>query len=227
MAYAKPQFPVQVWDGTSSNTERHHRSDIRDPNSQDRDQVVSEVCAIQAVLLQRDQEEIFGQTSSIGPSGPIGLIGPSGPSGPSGSSGSSGSSGLDGPSGPSGSNATNQVRIGCFTCPAATGNYLVTGLGFRPKAVKFWVSKGPGVQTHFCCCQGMMDAAGNQNSMTWAGVFSNIFKGDSRIDLCIYTINSSGNSQVTGGFVSMDADGFTLNFTVVNTAFIVRWEAIG
>ena len=52
---------------------------------------MSEVCAIQAVLLQRDQEEIFGQTSSIGPSGPIGLIGPSGPSGPSGSSGSSGS----------------------------------------------------------------------------------------------------------------------------------------
>lgn len=63
--------------------------------------------------------------------------------------------------------------------------------------------------------------------MTWAGVWSNIFKGDSRVDLCMYTINSSGNSQVTGAFVSMDADGFTVNFTVVNNLFIIRWEAIG
>ena len=119
------------------------------------------------------------------------------------------------------------VHVGVFTCPATTGNYSVTGLGFRPKSVKFWVSKGPGLQTHFCCCQGMMDATGNQNSMTWAGVWSNIFKGDSRVDLCMYTINSAGTSQVTGAFVSMDADGFTVNFTVVNTAFIIRWEAIG
>jgi hypothetical protein len=151
----------------------------------------------------------------VGEKGEIGLADLTGPTGP------------DGPSGPAGLDAMNHVQIGCFTCPGVAGNYSVTGLGFQPKSVKFWVSKGPGVQTHFCCCQGMMDALGNQNSMTWAGVWSNIFKGDSRIDLCIYTINSSGNSQVTGAFVSMDADGFTVNFTVVNNAFIVRWEAIG
>jgi hypothetical protein len=119
------------------------------------------------------------------------------------------------------------VRVGQFTCPANTGTYSVAGLGFQPKSVKFWVSKGPGLQTHFCECQGMMDDAGNQNSMTWAGVWSNIFKGDSRTDLVMYTINSSGSSQVTASYVSMDSGGFTVNFTVVNTAFIVRWEAIG
>jgi hypothetical protein len=118
------------------------------------------------------------------------------------------------------------ARIGCFTCPSVTGNYSVTGLGFRPKIVKFWVSKAPGLRTHFTCCQGMMDAVGNQNSMTWAGRWSDM-KGDSRIDLCIYTINSSGNAQVIGSYVSMDSDGFTINFTAVNTLFIVRWEAIG
>ena len=119
-----------------------------------------------------------------------------------------------------------RVQVGVFTCPETVGNYSVTGLGFQPKCVEFWVSKGPGLQTHFCCCQGMADANGNQNCMTWAGVWSNIFKGDSRVDLCMYTINSSGNSQVTAT-VSMDADGFTVNFTAVNSAFIIRWKAIG
>lgn len=119
------------------------------------------------------------------------------------------------------------AKIGWFTCPGALGNYSVIGLGFKPKIVKFWVSKGPGVQTHFCCCQGMMDAYGNQNAMTWAGVWSNTFKGDARVDKCMYTINSSGNSQVTASFVSMDDDGFTVNFEVANAAFIIRWEAIG
>ncbi len=127
----------------------------------------------------------------------------------------------------SGLTALIAIRIGCFVCPAVVGHYSVSGFGFKPKAVKFWVSKGPGLQTHFCCCQGMMDAYGNQNSMTWAGVWSNIFKGDSRNDLCMYTINSSGISQVTGQYVSMDTGGFTLNFIAVNPAFIVRWEAIG
>jgi hypothetical protein len=135
--------------------------------------------------------------------------------------------GATGPQGPPGSNATNYARIGQFTCPGLTGDFSITGLGFKPKIVKFYVSKGPGLQTHFCCCQGMMDEQGNQNSMTWAGVWSNIFKGDSRIDKCMYTINSSGNSQVTAGFISMDDDGFTVNFEVVNTLFIIRWEAIG
>lgn len=119
------------------------------------------------------------------------------------------------------------ARIGWFTCPAVAGHYSVTGLGFKPKIVRFWVSKAPGLQTHFCCCQGLMDDQGNQNSMTWAGVFSNIFKGDSRTNLCMYTINSAGVSQVTGSYVSMDDDGFTVDFTAINPLYIVRWEAVG
>lgn len=73
----------------------------------------------------------------------------------------------------------------------------------------------------------MMDQYGNQNSMTWAGVWSNIFKGDSRVDKVVYTINSSGNSTVTAEYVSMDDDGFTLNFLIVNPLYILRWLAIG
>lgn len=119
------------------------------------------------------------------------------------------------------------ARIGWFACPTVTGLYQVTDVGFKPKRVTFFVSKQPGLQNHFCCCQGAMDAFGNQHCMTWAGVWSNIFKGDSRRDKCMYTINSSGNSQVTASFVSMDAVGFTLNFENVNSLFDIHWEAIG
>ncbi len=119
------------------------------------------------------------------------------------------------------------VKIGWFACPSSLGVYHVTGVGFKPKRVSFFVSKGPGLQTHFCCCQGAMDIAGNQHCMTWAGVWSNIFKGDSRRDKCMYTINSSGVSQVTASFVSMDDDGFTLNFENANSLFDIHWEAIG
>jgi hypothetical protein len=119
------------------------------------------------------------------------------------------------------------AQVGVFTCPATIGNYSVTGLGFKPKSVAFFVSKAPGLQTHFCCCQGVMDQAGNQCSMTWAGVWSNTFKGDSRQDKCIYTINSSGISQVTASYVSMDDDGFTLDFLAVNPVFNVQWLATG
>jgi hypothetical protein len=118
-----------------------------------------------------------------------------------------------------------EARVGYFTCPDSTGIHQVTGLGFKPQRVQFFVTKGSGLQNHFCCCHGMMDENGNQNCLTWAGVWSNIFKGDSKRDLVIYTINSSGNSQVTASFVSMDDDGFTLDFSVVNTAFDIQWTA--
>lgn len=129
--------------------------------------------------------------------------------------------------GPQGEGVSLKTRIGYFVCPEIIGNHSITGLGFKPKSILFWVSKNAGLQTHFCDCQGMVDDSGNQNCMTWAGVWSNIFRGDARTDLCMYTINSAGNSQVTGSLVSMDNDGFTINFTDINSLYIIRWQAIG
>jgi hypothetical protein len=188
MGHAVAQFPRQIWDGDSVCPERQGRISDRDPNSQDWDQIVVELRATQAKVLELETRNAH----------PL-----------------------------SGSNAN--VRIGCFGCPVDLGSYSVVGLGFRPKSVKFWVSKIPGetYPWNFCCCQGMMDAFGNQNSMTWMGSWSNLFHGDSRTDLCIYTVNNTGLSQVTGSFVSMDADGFTINFLASNTLYMVRWEAIG
>ena len=67
-----------------------------------------------------------------------------------------------------------------------------------------------------------MDALGNQYCITW-----NTAKGDSRRDMVVYLINAQGNAVITATFVSMDDDGFTLNFSVVDSMYDLYWDAIG
>lgn len=79
-----------------------------------------------------------------------------------------------------------QVKVGSFSCPDAPGIYRVTGVGFKPKRVAFFVSKAPGSQTHFCCSAGMTDESGNANSMTWTGIANNAFRGNASVDKPIH-----------------------------------------
>lgn len=119
------------------------------------------------------------------------------------------------------------AKVGSFYSPAVTGNYSVTGIGFRPKAVEFVGHKTDGLNTWFFHSQGFADDAGHQNVSTLAGNYSNLFLGDSKFDRCIYLINTARNIQVMATWVSMDASGFTLNFTYVNPIFAIRWSAVG
>lgn len=116
-------------------------------------------------------------------------------------------------------------RVGYFICPSVTGNYSVTGLGFKPKVIEFIGHKNDGLHTWFFHSQGFADDQGHQNVSTLAGNFSNLFLGDCKFDRCIYVINTAGNIQVMATLVSMNNDGFTLNFTYVNPIFAVRWMA--
>ncbi len=120
------------------------------------------------------------------------------------------------------------VKVGYFINPATTGLYSVTGLSFKPKEIEFFISKNDGLQTWFCEGHGFADSFLNQNCSAWTGNYSNTFRGDMKIDRCLYAFNASGVIQVNASLVSVDDDGFTLNFTVAgNTAFSIRWKAIG
>jgi hypothetical protein len=119
----------------------------------------------------------------------------------------------------------NYVKTGWFSCPASIGNHSVIGLGFKPKCVALFTCKEPGIG-NFVCCQGVMDYFGNQHSMTWAASSTNI-KGNSSRTLAIYSVNASGVVKVSADYISMDGDGFTLNFTVVDVDFDIHWDAIG
>jgi len=129
--------------------------------------------------------------------------------------------------GPAGTNATVKAKVGYFASPSVTGNFSVTGLGFKPKVIEFFGCKNDGMQTWFFLSQGLVDDAGHQNVSTLAGNFSNLWLGDCKFDRCIYLINTARAIQVMATLVSMDVDGFTLNFTNVNPIFVIRWKAIG
>lgn len=122
---------------------------------------------------------------------------------------------------------TKYAKVGFFVCPAVTGNFSITGLGFKPKVIEFIGHKNDGMQTWFMQSNGFTDEFLNQNVSSFCGNYSNAFRGDAKQDRCIYLFNASGAIQVNATLVSMDADGFTLNFTNVNTLFGIRWSAIG
>ena len=112
-----------------------------------------------------------------------------------------------------------------YFIPTVTGIHHVTGLGFKPKVVEFFISKNEGLRTWFCDCHGYADDFGHQNVSAWTGNYSNTFRGDMKVDRCIYAFNAAGAIQVMATLVSMDDDGFTLNFTNVNEIFTVRYKA--
>ena len=116
-------------------------------------------------------------------------------------------------------------RCGFFVCPSVTGNYSITGLGFKPRVIEFIGHKNDGMQTWFMQSSGFADINGNQNVSFFCGNYSNTFRGDAKQDRCIYLFNASGAIQVMATLVSIDTDGFTLNFTNVNTLFAIRWMA--
>jgi len=71
---------------------------------------------------------------------------------------------------------------------------------------------------------GSMDEFGNQNSMTWAA--KKRFRGNSSVDKAIYTTDEK-KIIIEASYVSMDDDGFTVDFSIVDSLFIIRWDTIG
>jgi len=117
-----------------------------------------------------------------------------------------------------------KVKIGSFNCPAGTGNYSVTGIGFKPRYVEFmttWVIALLRLGT------GWVDYNGNQGATVIASyiaggtAYSSISSGK-----CIWLINQVGIDLLVGIYVSMDNDGFTVNFLTTNSIYKVNWKAV-
>jgi hypothetical protein len=107
----------------------------------------------------------------------------------------------------------------------ATGNLSVTGTGFKPDLVihafpgSAFTAAPPANAADADLGLGAMDAAGNQ----WASFFlskdnrptSDTQRGQ-QTNAAIYTVNNTLGITKRAAFVSMDADGFTLNFSSAN-----------
>lgn len=109
-------------------------------------------------------------------------------------------------------NHTHKKKVGSFTTSGSTGNQSVTGIGFKPEVVQFFGLTNAG-SDHYTMT-GAMDSSGSQ----WVvyGI-SNGTSGavGSSTSACIH-ITGLNNAS----FVSMDANGFTINWSLSNAQTI-------
>lgn len=115
----------------------------------------------------------------------------------------------------------------------STGNKSVTGVGFTPKMVHFVISSNAtdtaaGSDVRGYTLQGFMFADGTE----FAHAQSSDGGGGSRYSTnaaCIILNTSASNNTpvLSAKYVSMDADGFTINVTVASSAAGVYWIAYG
>jgi hypothetical protein len=127
-----------------------------------------------------------------------------------------------------------QTFKGTFACPASTGNQSVSGLGFTPQAIIFFSSG----QTATGYAAGSAVAIG---AMTTSNLTSTTTKErDASTSSTTSTRQGTGsttqflvqhptNIGTAGVFtrVSIDADGFTVNWSTVLSGLIVHYWAIG
>lgn len=115
------------------------------------------------------------------------------------------------------------ANFGTFAVPATTGNYVITGVGFKPRHIRITCSNMPGASgTTFTLGLGFATSATSRAafSVVHNGVGSTLLTNK-----VIQAVNTAGLAVVQADLVSMDADGFTLNFTGVDTSYTVIWEA--
>lgn len=118
-----------------------------------------------------------------------------------------------------------QVSLIEWTTPTSTGNKSATGAGFKPDFV-FHIGTSSGNQDTFVGAYGpafgAMDANNNQWSMS-LGATTNANPTNSNREYLLTACYRNTFANHTATMVSMDADGFTLNFSAVSgTACYMR-----
>ena len=114
------------------------------------------------------------------------------------------------------------VEIGSFTCPASTGDRAVTGVGFVPRVIEFHVGV-PSNTTRLGFNEGAMNS-----STQWVNSTSGSSGTVSRnrdTTHCLGWTNIDGSWYIQASYVSLDSDGFTVNFNAVNTLGTIFWKA--
>lgn len=127
------------------------------------------------------------------------------------------------------------AATGTITTPTSTGNASVTGLGFTPKVIILYSSSVSSV------AQGVIYGFGaaTSSSARWTigigedqgGGSANNFARGLKSTKCLTVVQSTGLTPTVyleADLVSMDADGFTLNWTTVQASGMpVYYLALG
>lgn len=118
-------------------------------------------------------------------------------------------------------------KVGSFSAASATGNHVITGVGFQPKALMFFVVPRTGDGSNSGCSLGI--GAAVSSTQRGAAFFNSSDAAATstvtimqRGDACI--VRASNTAVIyRADLVSMDSDGFTLNTVTAdaNTRTIV------
>jgi hypothetical protein len=135
---------------------------------------------------------------------------------------------------PRAAEAQLRTKVGSILAPAATGNQSYTGVGFQPKAVIFfWTGQtATGFATSAVVGYGYTTGAGANWTATYASD-DNLAGGSFKPSRwqsarCILvTTGTTGGKAAAATTVSLDADGFTLNWGNAGSAFIIHYMALG
>lgn len=123
---------------------------------------------------------------------------------------------------------------GSFLTPTVTGNLPITGLNVAPGLVLFWATNAT-ADGQFANSVQMVGAAVSSSNRT-VSYFANPDNvaplasfGAGATNLgCIQLADVNNNVIIAADFVSMDALGFTVNFTTVSaTQYVINYLALG
>jgi hypothetical protein len=120
------------------------------------------------------------------------------------------------------------AKMAEWVAPTATGNKAITGIGFRPETVLHFYAgaayTGPVGTSTFNGIFGLgaMDKNGGQWSTqvtAWDAVNPSQTTRGQQTNAAIFMYADGSSAAITkkASFVSMDADGFTVNFTTANS----------
>jgi hypothetical protein len=123
--------------------------------------------------------------------------------------------------------STVTAKVVQWTAPTAPGNRAVTGLGFQPSAVLNFhtgytvTAPPPFAKVSATCGMGFMDSVGSQ--WTWGVIAidsaSPTQAGRVQVtDSCLYAWDQPNSITKRASYASMDASGFTTNFSVANSS---------
>ena len=135
------------------------------------------------------------------------------------------------------------VRQGSFTKrTAGIGAQSITGVGFQPKAIIFFwtrqtaqgfINSGPGALTGINSGFGSATGSANNEAVSTTSVDNSANSDEGRrrsVTNSIIFLSAGGlpTLQAQAGLTSLDADGFTLNWTTNDAnAYIIHYIALG
>lgn len=112
---------------------------------------------------------------------------------------------------------------GNFTFSGSTGNQAITGVGFTPKMIK--------IDTQTTTNDGGRSwgayTTSEGNFCIYNQYVSSVWENFKTTSYSITATESGGSNQSTGKVISLDSDGFTLDWITANAQCYINWYAFG